>query len=240
MNQLTESITEEFKPKLAITVYTTQHENDFYLESHDINENGQVMEGKPLLQSTLQGIVDVFFDDRKNLSKITGIIPENMLAFDLLPGGQYRMIWWRPAEKRVLQHATALKIPTGRAWVPAMLYVVNRNGLDVFALATDKRPELNTKLFLAPYFNVNDDGDVCLGNARVKKHKNPTYDNMIKYWEDLFWLSEFSHVNGEEKVKSGDLAEFWRKLMKSKCRKKWSDIDQLMPSTYTLKKLLNA
>lgn len=240
MNTLTDNITCEYKPKLAITVYAAPGDTDFYLESHDINEKGQVLAGRPLEQEHLQGIVDVFFDERKNMSRITGMIPENMLAFDLRPGGNYKMIWWRPAEKRVLHHAVSLKIPTGKAWVPAMVYEVDWNELYVYALDKDERPKFPSKLFQAPYFNVNDNGSVCLGNARVKKPVNPSYADIMKYWEDLFWLSEFSHVNGEEKIKSGDLAAFWRKILKSNGRKKWADIDALIATKRTLKNLIDA
>jgi PRTRC genetic system protein B len=241
MNTLTDNLICEFKPILAITVYgVADGAGDYYLESHDINDKGEVLAGKPLEQSTLQGIVDVFFDERKNMSRITGMIPDNLLAFELRPGGGYKMIWWRPAEKRVLQHTASLKIPTDNAWIPALIYSVEHNSLTVYALENDTRPQSATKLFHAPFFNVDDDGDVCLGNANVKKPKDPSYTDIMKYWEDLFWLSEFSHVNGEEKIKSGDLAEFWRKLLKRNCSKKWSDIDQLIPTKKTLKTIINA
>lgn len=237
MNELTRALTENLIPRLAVIVYRADT-NGYYLESHDINEKGQLMAGKPLEQSSIQEIVDVFFDERMNKVNIGGLIPANMLYYQHNPGGNYDMVWYRPAEKRVLHHAVQLKIATAPAWVPAMIYRVHRNDLYVYALKTDNRPTEKTRLCYAPFFNVADDGDVCLGNAKIKKPKEKTYENMMKYWEDLFWLSEFSHVNGKEKVRSKNLAAVWRSLITSKGRKKWSDIEELIQTKQTVKDIL--
>ena len=244
MDTRMQTLMSEYKPVVSLMVYQTKNtlsgEGEYYLESHDITEDGKVMEGKPLKEETLQGIVGVFFDERKNLMNVAGMIPEGLLQFKLLPGGNYKMVWYRPEEIRVLHHAKQLKITTGKAWVPPMVYVADKNQLSVYALAIAGRPKENTRLFLAPFFNVGDDGSVCLGNARVKKPIEKTYLSLMQYWEDLFWLSEFSHVNGSKKVKSEDLAEVWRRLLKSKTRRKWSDIDELISyKKITLNSLLS-
>lgn len=238
-NDRTSALMSTYRPKLAVIVYQAKADNnDYYLESHTINEDGKLMEGKPLLQETLQGMVDVFFDERQNKANIKGLVPDNLLSFDLLPGGNYKMVWYRPAEIRVMHFAKQLKLPTAKTWVPATLYVVDRKDFRVFALKSNTRPTEKTKIYRAPYHNVSDGGNVCLGNANVKKPVEKTYVNYIKYWEDLFWLSEFSHLNGGRAVKS-NLDKVWKSLLTSKTKKKWSDIDELieMKST-TLKRLL--
>lgn len=235
MNSRTNTLMSTYKPELSITVY--KNERDYYLESHTINDKGQVMEGKPLLQETLQGIVDVFFDERKNTARITGMIPENLLSFTYMPGGNYQMVWYRPAEIRVLHFSSGLRIGTDKAWVPAMVYVAQARTLSVYALKANTRPKETTKLCYAPFFNVGDGGSVCLGNANIKKPKDKTYQNLMQYWEDLFWLSEFTHVNGEDAVKT-DINKVWKKLLASKTKLKWSDIDELIPTKETLKNIL--
>lgn len=236
-NGRTSTLMSTYKPQLSIVVYKS--DRDYYLESHDINEQGQVMGGKPLLQETIQEIVDVFFDEKKNTANIKGLIPENMLCFTLLPGGNYKMVWYRPAELRVMHFAPQLKITTGKTWVPAMIYVVIGRGLSVFASRANSRPIETTKIFRAPFHNVSEDGKVCLGNARVKKPKEKTYAALMKYWEDLFWLSEFSHFNGSDKPVKTDLDAVWKKLLNGKMKLKWSDINELMEyKNKTLKSLL--
>lgn len=236
-NERTELLASTFKPEISIVVYKSDKE--YYLESHNISDDGQVMEGKPLQQQTLQAMVDVFFDERKNMATFTGLIPENLLAMDLLPGGNYRMIWYRPAETRVMHFASQLKLKTGKTNVPAMIYKAERNSLDVFALNKSERPKDKTKIYIAPFFNVSDEGDVCLGDAKVQKPKEKTYAAIMKYWEDLFWLSEFTHINGDDKKTKTDLYKLWKRLLASKGRLKWESLDELKPlRSWTLQNIL--
>jgi len=228
MNDNMELLLKTYKPEVAIVVYgsRTVH-NDYYLESHTFNEAGGLMEGKPLMEETLNSMVDVFFDERQNRLRVSGFIPENIVSFELLPGGSCHMTWYRPAEIRVMHFAAALKLNTGKMWVPAMYYVVNRNSLYVFATKKSGRPDMNTVLYRAPFFNVSDNGSVCLGSAQVKKPTIHSYENLMKYWEDLFWLSKFSHLNGATNPTKSDLSDVYKKLLKSKTKLKWSDIDEL-------------
>lgn len=241
-NDRTSLLMSTFRPELAIIVNRAGNkitgEGDYYLESHTISPEGKILEGKPLLQETIQEMVDVFFDERKNTISIKGLIPENLLAFELLPGKHYKMIWYKPAEIRVMHFAKQLGIPTGKTWVPPTLYVVNRKAFKVYSLKNNSRPTEKTKIFRAPYHNVNDLGEVCLGNATVRKPVEKTFAAYMKYWEDLFWLSEFTHMNGGRAVKT-NLDKVWKSLLVSKTKKKWSDIDELIElKNVTLKKIL--
>jgi PRTRC genetic system protein B len=240
LNDRTSALMTTYRPQVAVVVYQAKaDQNDYYLESHSINEAGKLMEGKPLLQETVQGMVDAFFDERQNKANIKGLVPENLLSFDLLPGGNYKMVWYRPAEIRVIHFAAQLKLPTAKVWVPATLYMVSGKHFSVYALKGSSRPTEKTKIYRAPYHNVADSGSVCLGNAFVKKPADKTYSAFMKYWEDLFWLSEFTHLNGGKAVRSKDLDAVWRSLINSKTKKKWSDLDELIEmKNITLKKLL--
>jgi len=212
MNERTEALLKKYKPVIALMVYNGDR-NDYYLESHEINDKGQVLEGKPLKQETLDGIVDTFFDERQNRVQIGGLIPDNLLRFEVLPGGKYNMSWYRPAEQRHLYFKEGLHIPSGQAWVPAMVYCVNGNTLFVYALRESVRPTDSTKLYQAPFHNVSSSGSVCLGNAKVKKPEKNTYINIMKYWEDLFWLSEFTHLAGASNPTMSNLNIIWNRMV---------------------------
>ena len=200
---------------MAIVVYTSSVDghNDAYLESHTINSKGQLLEGKPLCQETIQGIVDIFFDETQNRTLISGIIPENLIQFDVLPGGYYDMTWFRPAEKRHLYFFKELHIPSGEAMVPAMLYRVKRKYLYVYALLTDERPTINTSLYNAPFHNVDSEGSVCLGSAKVKKPSARTYQAEMDYWETMFWKSEFTHLAHAVNPTRTNLNLIWKGLI---------------------------
>jgi PRTRC genetic system protein B len=233
----TELLMQTYRPQVAIVVYKDNYGDNFYLESHSVNADGALMEGKPLKQETIAGMVDVFFDERKNMLRVTGFMPENILSFDLLPGGNYKMVWHRPAEVRVMHFSKALKLKTGKTWVPSVIYAVDAGSLSVFAKKTNNRPELKTALFRAPFHNVGDDGHVCLGSAKVKKPSVTNYESLMKYWEDLFWLSEFTHLNGASNPTKTDLKKVYTRLLKSKTRLKWSDLTELKQTPKTLKSL---
>ncbi len=237
MNNRTEILLSKYAPKLAVILYKNNDKLSYYLESHNINPAGQILEGKPLQQDTLQEMMDVFFDERQIQAKIKGIIPENLLSFELTNSGNYTMIWYRPEEIRVLHFAPDLKLKTGEMWIPAMVYMANKNSLDVYALKSNSRPSEKTLLYRAPFFNVSDSGDVCLGNANIKKPTENTYSALQKYWEDLFWLSEFTHINGNNPTKS-KVSEVYKKLLASKKQLKWSDINELIATKQTLKSIL--
>lgn len=237
MTEIIDNLIGEFKPVLNIVVYQHSHYN-FYLESHEINKEGAILEGKPLQQDTIKSIVDFFYEAKREKG-FSGLIPKNVLKFDTTEG--LNMIWYNPAEVRFLSFSEALKIPNGLAWVPAMVYRVSGNSLDVWAINTNNRPTEKTKLFRAPFHNVSDDGSVCLGNAKMQKPKEKTYENEIKYWENLFWLSEFSHLHGSDNPTKTNLNMIWKKLIKAMPKQKitWTELDELKPSKLkTLKQLL--
>lgn len=228
MNELTSRISQTFKPRLAIVAYTGASDNwdGAYLESHEISKEGAFLEGKPLRQETIQAIVDVFFDERQNRLAVHGLLPVNVLFYEILPGGHYTMIWHRPAERRRIHFHADLNIKSGEAWVPAILYKVERNRLSVFALAKDDRPSEETPLYVAPFHNIYVGGEVCLGNAKLEKPKDRTYPALTKYWEDMFWLSEFSHLNGSVNPTKTNINLLWQRLIRDK-KLTWSQLKEL-------------
>lgn len=239
MNDRTSSLISTYKPRLAIVAYTSVLDNwsDCYLESHAVNESGHLMEGKPLKQETIEGMVDIFFDDRQNRSQIAGMIPENLLWYELLPGGNYSLTWWQPAQVKQIFFSPDLHIPSGKAWMPALIYKVTRRSLYIFAANIDQRPEEKTPLFRAPFHNVSNDGLVCLGNAKVKKPAENSFKSAMQYWEDMFWLSEFSHLHGTTNPTKSNLSLLWKRLVKDN-KITWRKLDELKSQKASLKKLL--
>lgn len=229
-NQLTRT----YSPALAIVVYNSPA-GEFYLESHSISKEGAILEGKPLLQETIQDIVEVFYRNKTEQSIITGFFPEALLKFEPT-GKKYEMIWYRPSCIKRLHFTEDLGIPAGDASVPALLYKVDKNDkLFVFALDSDKRPDYNTKLFRAPFHNLYKDGSVCLGNARVKRPAERTFSAEIQMWETLFWNSKFSHLNGSENPAKTNINILWKQLIKSGSQ--W-DASELLPINRTVKNIL--
>jgi PRTRC genetic system protein B len=228
MNDLTKRLTEDYKPVLSLVCYKSG-ENGYYIESHPINENGEMLEGRPLKQETLQGMMGVFYDTAATKINVTGIIPENLLYFELRNGNDYTMIWWQTESQQKLYFSDALHIPTGLAWVPAMLYMATKRSLKVYALNANTRPDEKAQLYRAPFHNVSINGSVCLGSAKAEKPKSITYQNLIKYWQDMFWLSEFTHLSTGNPTKT-NVNLLWKRLMEEP-QLLWSDLDELVKSS---------
>ena len=60
------------------------------------------------------------------------------------------------------------------------------------ALTENKRPETATKLAVAPFWNLSDDGRVCTGSMR---RPDGATVSSIAEWERGFYESAFTHAN---------------------------------------------
>ncbi|MCC8153249.1 MAG: prokaryotic E2 ligase family D protein [Tannerellaceae bacterium] len=184
----------ELKPYVALVGY--QNSDDNYFEIHPIEktEEGYTLGvGSPLTYECISEIASNFSAE----FNITphGAIPSTLLYFDNRIGLE-KYVWYNPPCKRRMFFSKSLNIEDGEYCVPGIVYMVNGENLDVYAFK-GKKP--SNKLFNAPFFNVTN-GSVCLGNAKVKYPENPSFADYIKYWEDKFWLTEFSHL-GSNPVK---------------------------------------
>lgn len=206
--EFTENMMTEYPPTLAIVVYESDSERDYYLESHEI-VGGQLMEGKPLSEETIFGIAELFKEKGITQCDISGIFPANLLYFEKLHGSNYNMAWYRPAEQRDIHFHENLHIPDGRVWVPPLIYRVNGGQLHVMALSSNERPELTSILYKAPFHNTSDNGSVCLGSAKARRDGKKTYQSEIEYWETLFWNSKFSHLAAGGNPTKSNLNVIW-------------------------------
>jgi PRTRC genetic system protein B len=94
---------------------------------------------------------------------------------------------------------------------PALLFVVRNGTLFVRALPTSERPQADTKLAAAPYWNIDGDGAVCAGTMRTPKSLTVT---SIAAWQQAFFQSEFTHPGGAGRLtrRKGGTAALWKSL----------------------------
>jgi PRTRC genetic system protein B len=112
---------------------------------------------------------------------------------------------------------------------PALVFLVNGSELRVRALQDSTRPNSGTKLSVAPYWNVNEHGSVCMGTARQPSKFSVT---AIPQWERCFWQSEFTHPSGAHALTkfTGGFTALWRSLK----GKKHFPVETLVDSRETL------
>lgn len=229
MNRLSRMMNDTFQPKMAVIVYESYNNEGVYLERRDISK-GKMGSGKPLSVKCVSDLMKtITIDVDKEDYRIHGTIPSNLMYVDFSPSFT-KMVWYRPPEKRKMYFSKSLGIEDGEMNVPGLLYVVKGKQMYVYAFKGNKP---KGKLYRAPFMNVSDTG-VCLGNSKVSKPRESTYQFIIEYWEQMFWRSEFSHILGENPIK-GNLATLTKELIQSGEK---FPTDVLLPSNANLKDIL--
>ena len=129
----------------------------------------------------------------------------------------------------------SLEIPNGMAYTPPMIWYANKNSLAVFALASDRRPTEKTPLYCAPFFNIYEDGKVCMGSVNINIKNSASVEEFTNGWEDYFFNSYFSHLLGRNSPIKGNCVNIWKDLINSD---KFFPKELLRKNNKTLKNLL--
>lgn len=213
--------------QLALIVYVSEGETmseSCYIEAHKIEE-GKMGAGVPITKKCISDIAAAFSCEYT----VTpfGRIPDNLLYADNRLGYQ-KYIWYTPPGKRYMYFRSSLNIPNGEYHVPGIVYVASNQELNVYAFKEQKPKD---KLFKAPFFNTTD-GRVCLGNAKIALRLNPSYTDILEYWEKMFWLTEFTHLGGSNNPTKNNLVNV------TKQSKEKFDCEELIEMNMTLKNLL--
>lgn len=235
---INQETTKPFEPIQGIIVY--EKSNSYYLETHDIIHAGGKyawQEGRPLLKEQLKELSMTLGNESFVPMDIDGIVPENLLFFKQTFYNT-TIIWYQPPSRRLLQFKKDLKMANGYVKVPGLIFCSHDKDLSIIAFKGSKKPGLKTKLFKAPFHNMHDDAQVCLGNIREYKAKGILQEEM-KRWERRFYNSNFTHFLDEKVVKRGtNLQLLLTSLMKSK--KQFPEA-QLIPSPHkTLDKFIKS
>ncbi|MCA3043933.1 MAG: PRTRC system protein B [Rhodocyclaceae bacterium] len=228
------------KPVRALVLYSVSETSYYGISSnramafatvHDIACDGKkpprLLPAQPLATNTLE----------KMLTELQGVAPLAYIAPNVLAQSKNITVWWRPTSTatlslRCVDHMGAnyasldllkLVVP-----LPALVFKLDkaRGALGVFALNASERPTPSTPLFRAPFANVYDAGDVCLGTVKHTTDYETAEHNFI--------VSEFTHdVGSVARIKGGGPSwRFWHRLAKS--GRKTFPVDKLAPTNRTL------
>ena len=208
--------TQDRPPKLhsAILLYANEQKAAF-ASIHPVRfgEDGSatICPGTPATKAGVLAALRTLIDERT----APCIFPAHLLAI-----GADHMVWYRPATKRqlwfddsALGEARSVEVP-----IPALVWMVNplSDHCRVYALRDDKRPDNDTPLYQAPFYNVWDSGKVCVGNVGFPKGNDALSP---ENWEAAFFGSWFTHPNTSKLVrhKEGTKA-FFKNLLAGKHR----------------------
>lgn len=214
---ITESFGTLYHPKSALVFYETKGINtDVYVEHFDMDKNGNPINAHPLTEREAKVLAKALKTEKDKNSaflKPNGILPTNILHIN--PSEKGTVLWYTKAQKRQLYFVDGLDIPSGMTSIPPMIWYANRNSLSVFALANDRRPTEQTPLYFTPFFNIYEDGKVCMGSVNVSIKNSASLEEFVSAWEDYFFNSYFSHLLGNNSPIKGNCANLWKELIET-------------------------
>jgi len=144
-----------------------------------------------------------------NGSSDAEVLPENVLA-----KSDRMIVWWTPAQRRQMFYENSedkaselngLVFPQ-----PPLVWRVKNGYLMIRALTENKRPQTATKLAVAPFWNLSDNGRVCTGSMRRPDGATVA---CIADWERGYYESAFTHANvGRLTRHAGGFEGLWTSL----------------------------
>jgi PRTRC genetic system protein B len=214
MKNLNEDFTSLHKPVKAVMIYkSNKDDNDFYVEAFDVNKTGRLVDPHPLSVIESQQLAQsLLATDRlsHHFLQPQGLIPQQVLY--TRSGQNGFAVWYTPPTRRRLQFTNALGLTDGSYALPALLWKADRESLSVYGLKHSTKPSLSSKLFHAPFFNIYDSGNVCMGTVDIEIDRNTFLESFISQWEEYFFESKFSHTLGNSAPVEGNIIQLWQSL----------------------------
>lgn len=214
MKDITHHFGTLYHPISALIIYQTNDDDnrDTYVEHFDMDKNGNPINAHPLSEretKILAKSLNTEKEKSKAFLKTESILPTHVLYINPIEKGS--VIWYTKARKTNLFFTESLEIPNGTASIPAMLWMASKHHLTVFALISDKRPTEKTVLYDAPFFNVYENGSVCMGTVNVDIKNSASVEEFIRAWESYFFNSRFSHLN--HNPTNSNCVNLWKELV---------------------------
>lgn len=165
-------------------------------------EDGVIQPGRAINGNDLQGL----FEQGARATPRTWI-PPNVLSL-----GEGSVTWFSPGKSRKMFFKGKPELNRKTFPHPHLIFTADGTRLSVYAYRGRGRPTPDTMLYRAPYWNIYDDGNVCLGDGPWPKAGTT---ESIDQWEKCFFLSKFSHSNTAAIVKGGH-DKLWARLIGKK------------------------
>jgi PRTRC genetic system protein B len=239
MNDITDNFGLLYFPMKALVLYKKQYQNyntTYYVESYDMDGRGQPINAHPLTVRESEVLAKMLTvkkkKDEQRFLTPQGFLPKNVLYLN--SGRNPCVIWHTAPQVTELLFDKELNIPCGKASVPALVWKADRNNLQVFAIK-GKTPDSDTALFQAPFFNLSQNGRVCMGNVKVNIPKDCSLESFINLWQSYFFNSYFTHLFDDFLPVKGNIVQLWQGLIASQ---KAFPNKALIANRYILKNLL--
>lgn len=199
----------------ASAPYRSGGSADFATKHPVLTKEGGVIEigaGEPLDQ---HGVLELTMQLSGHSCIRHGLLPPNILSI-----GLNHVAWHVPPTTRTVFFKTTgegtVGTRSGRTPHPGLVFLAINRCLFLFAVKGGERPDAKTPLYVAPYLNCWESGQVCTGSTPLP---DESVIATMKAWEDGFFLSNFSHTNHQRTVRyEGGAHKFWSDMLDGKFR----------------------
>lgn len=190
MQYASDKVQRPYVPKAVITAYQKYNGYDYYLESREVLEDGTIGASRPVTLDFLKSIAKAYGRNREGSPH--GAVPPHLLFADTR-AARPRIVWWAAPARKTLCFTDKVPLPDGEYNMPGVIYSLEGRTLSVYSFR-GRRPGKNCTLLHGPFFNYYEDCKMCLGNSRIDIPKNPTWEELILCWENVFWNSLNAHL----------------------------------------------
>ncbi|MGB7547318.1 MAG: PRTRC system protein B [Terracidiphilus sp.] len=177
-----------FELREALLVYRARQSS--FITRHDVTAHKDA----PPTLGPAQPLTVAFIESM--VRSLSGSIEADVLPANILSKADRMIVWWSPAQRRQMfyenSEGKAAEL-NGRIFPqPPLVWRVSNGELTIRALTENARPGASTKLAVAPFWNLSDDGRVCTGTMR---RPDSASVGAIPTWERGFYESAFTHAN---------------------------------------------
>jgi PRTRC genetic system protein B len=220
MNTPITNITEQFGqvyfPVNALLFYRHALNNEeVYIEKLDCNRRGRLINAHPLSEREIGHLAALFRSQQKQKDRYLtcdGLLPDYLLY---LNAASKTVMWYTPKQCFTLYFTKSLHLKNGEINLPALIWKATASELFVFAAAVPHKPTVNAELFYAPFYNLHDNGRVCMGTVQVDMTHCKNVEELISAWQGYFFNSKFSHLISEQHPTKTPLGDLYQQLMAS-------------------------
>lgn len=205
-----------YQPTTVLTVYKSKFDK-FYIEAAPVIEDkGAFTTGaaRPLDEETIISLLGAMRTTERSLitTSASEFLPQNLL-FTHQSASKQIIAWYTFPQQKIMRFTDSHehKLKTGPRDIPGLVYIYVNDDLYVFAYKGKKRPLPTTVMFRAPFYNVYEEGRVCMGTVRKQGIRKSYYGDLMTAWETKLWNSFFTDEEYNKRA-TIDLKVLWKKF----------------------------
>jgi len=240
MKNISSIFNDLFQPEHLLVFYKNDNKENtrYYVEAFQLDAGGYPLAPHPLSESEARDLAKLLKQadggrTKGHFLQAEGILPSKVLYTCL--SGEPFAVWFTPAAVVPLLFQKSLNIPSGPAAIPPLIWKATAKSLSVYACKEADRPTAATSLYHAPFFNLYENGQVCMGTVQVAIPSDCSLEKFISLWEGYFFGSYFAHLLIEQSPVEGNIVELWKVVVGTGGP---FPLDKLKPCSVTLKQLI--